>query len=102
MNGLAQAQRNYDRELPVEMIGFKTTAIRQLSDTEIEEWIASFAESGDIPDELGIYRSHAGTVTHNVAMQWVRDREKLTDGIANSFWKWAKSSAYISYVGNRS
>lgn len=105
MQGLAAAERQYDNANPHDPIvaePWESMPLRQLSDADIESWIAAFAETGDIEDEFGRFDSHYGSVHHALASLWVRDREKLTDGIANSFWKWAKPSAYIANFGKSS
>jgi hypothetical protein len=74
-----------------------TPAVRpEPTDKAIEDWIAEFARTGDIEDELGAFKSHYGTVVHRLAEQWVRDKSKITDAVGEALWKWAKACAYLA------
>jgi len=97
----ATIYRNYDRaEAPDMTVEDWTPTIRaELSDAEVEAWITEFAETGDICDEFGSYKSHRGTVTHSCAVQWVADKEKLSGVVGPVFWRWSKSAAQIAYYG---
>ncbi len=74
-------------------------APRVVTEDETEAWILGFAMTGDIEDELGQYKNHCGTVTHEVALQWVRDKSKITDGVANVFFRWARNCVYLANFG---
>jgi len=98
----ATIYRNHDRAEAPDMTGedWTPTILAELSDADVGEWIAAFAETGDICDEFGGYKSHQGTVTHSCAQQWVSDKEKLSGAIGPVFWRWAKACAQMAAFGN--
>lgn len=95
----AVAYRNYDRAEPPEVVieDWTPTIRKELSDTEVEAWIADFAETGDIADELGNYKGHFGTVTHACALDWVAGKIGAETGPV--FWRWAKGAAQLAAFG---
>ena len=97
----ATLHRNYASAEAPDMTGedWTPTIRAELSDAEVEAWIAEFAATGDICDEFGGYKSHRGTVTHSCAVQWVVDKEKLSGVVGESFWRWARAAARLAIVG---
>jgi hypothetical protein len=73
---------------------------KRISDEEVEQWIARFAETGDVSDELGYYKSHYGTLMHALAKQWVLDKEAVGDLVGPHFWKWAYANARTERFGS--
>ena len=94
------AQRNYDRELPVEVASelWEAFAQRVVTDDQVEQFIANLADSGSYEDDLGMYRT-AGDLYTAVARQWVHDKEAVGSTIGPAFWQWAKSTAHIAEFG---
>jgi|GEM_PF-3010773 len=97
----ATIYRNYDRaEAPDMTVEDWTPTIRaELSDAEVEAWIAEFAETGDICDEFGGYKSHRGTTPHACALQWVIDPSALGQIVGPVFWRFSRACAQLAMFG---
>jgi len=98
----ATLHRNYASAEAPDMTGedWTPTIRAELSDAEVEAWIAEFAETGDVADELGNYKSHRGTTPHACALQWVIDPAGLGEIVRPVFLRWAKACANLAAFGN--
>ena len=109
MNGLTQAQRDYDSRIPCEAVIVDVTeydAERQYSnrppvvtDADVENFILLLVASKNVAafleDEVGMlpnaHRECAMQIA--VARQWVKDINQVGDIIGPVFWQWAKGCA---------
>lgn len=71
---------------------------QQVTDDEVEQFIADLAASGMYDDELGCPKS-APSVHRAVARQWVEDKDFVGEIIGPEFWRWAKAAAQLALRG---
>jgi hypothetical protein len=106
MNGLAQAERDFDSRLPSDFVRKETRAYvaeidfgrraAAVTDADIENFIALLVASKNIDafleDEVGMTpnanRDYALYIA--VARQWVKDINQVGNIIGPVFWQWAK------------
>lgn len=92
-----RAERNYDRMEAVEIITDDWTPIvrKEITDSQIETFIAEVASSGYAEDNLGAFKP-VGGIYHAIARQWVKDKSAVGEIVGPAFWEWAKACAYLS------
>lgn len=92
------AQRNYDRELPVEVVaeGWTPLAQRVVTDDQVDQFIFDLADSGNYEDELG-RQVTAPSLYLALAMEYRHGT--LPAVVSSAFFAWAKSAAYIAEFG---
>lgn len=112
MNGLAQAERDFDRRLPAEGYLVDTSEydaerdyrprVAFITDADVEKFIADLVAAPDknlfLEETVGTLPGADFNLHIAVAKQWVKDVKahgcaNVGDLIGPAFWKWAKHCA---------